>query len=88
MAYQEKNRWSLGHNLLSGITLSQWWRVLVENKFSVDFYYLHRVIFLSCLAVNNSISYLFERLLYDRKLRDLKENESPLFAIVKTNPMR
>jgi len=81
LKYTEKHKWSIGHNLLSGVTLVQWLKILKENRYSIDFKYIHRVLFLSLLAANNSVMGLVEKLVFGSRINNSKMNESPLFIL-------
>ena len=49
-----KNRWSVMHNYLAGITTGGWRRLLAENGYAIDPVYWHRAAFISLTSVMNS----------------------------------
>jgi len=81
LKYTDKHQWSISHNLLSGVTLKQWLKVLRENRYSIDFKYIHRVLFLSVIAINNSLTGLVEKWVFGARVNKVQMNESPLFIL-------
>lgn len=76
-----KYQWRISHNLLSGLTLRQWLKILRENHYSIDFRYIHRVLFLSVISIHNSLMGLVEKLVFGSRIKKVKMNESPLFIL-------
>ncbi len=76
-----KHRWSIGNNYLGGITSGDWWSLLRENKFSVDWPYYHRAAFISLTSVMNSWYRRKERRLYQSEIERVEIEEPPLFIL-------
>ncbi len=75
-----KNRWSLGHNYLAGITAGDWMRLLRENRFSVDGAYWHRAAFITLSSMMNSIHRVREQRRFDSLVAGT-EVAPPLFIL-------
>jgi hypothetical protein len=54
MARPIKHRWSVAHNFLSGMTVSDWSQLLRDNRGAIDPIYWHRAAFISLLSVLKS----------------------------------
>lgn len=76
-----KHRWSLGHNHLAGITLGKWVRLLSQTRGDIDLAYLHRVLFISLMSVNNSLWAGVERLRFGKRLAGTDVEEPPVFVL-------
>lgn len=81
MARSIPRRWSLDHNPLSGLTLGQWWKLLRENHFDIDFAYAHRAAFLTALSAFNSLCAAVERIRYGRAIGDTRVRNDPIFIL-------
>ena len=81
MSYPLKHRWSIGHNFLAGITAGDWWRLLRENRFSVDAAYWHRAAFISLVSFMNSWYRRKEKRLYDAAIDQVQITHPPLFIL-------
>jgi omega-hydroxy-beta-dihydromenaquinone-9 sulfotransferase len=69
-----------GPNLLSGITVRDWLRLLRENRFALDPRCLARAASISACAATNSVVKRYERLRYGRRLDEV-EVLPPLFVL-------
>jgi hypothetical protein len=76
-----KNRWSLSHNYLAGITAGDWLRLLKENRFAVDPAYWHRAAFVSVLSVLNSGYRRKEERRYGEAVAKAELAGPPLFVL-------
>ena len=76
-----KHRWSISHNFLAGITAGDWWRLLRQNRFSVDRVYWHRAVFVSILSLFNSVYRKKEQRLYSRAIANVQITKPPVFIL-------
>lgn len=81
MSNYMKHRWSVGHNLLSGITLPAWLHLLRENQYNVDGAYAHRAAFLTTLAIGNSFWAGIEDARFGERIRNARLDAAPLFVL-------
>jgi omega-hydroxy-beta-dihydromenaquinone-9 sulfotransferase len=81
MADSLKNRWSIGHNYLAGITLGNWWRLLCENRFDVSPAYWHRAAFITLASAINSCCAWAEQFRFGDLVERTKINRPPLFIL-------
>lgn len=80
MAQELRHRWSIEHNLLSGITFGRWLSVLRDNHFAVDATYLHRALFLTGVSIFNSACACVERIRYEKRIREATPAQ-PVFIL-------
>jgi len=76
-----KQRWSLGHNYLAGITHGAWWRLLADNRFQVSPAYWHRAAFITLTSLVNSGCALAERLCFGSSIANARLARPPLFIL-------
>ena len=76
-----KHRWSVGNNCLAGITAGDWWRLLRQQRFSIDAVYWHRAAFISAASVLNSIFAAVESLRYGAAIEQVAVTYPPLFIL-------
>ncbi|HVT29861.1 MAG TPA: sulfotransferase [Lacipirellulaceae bacterium] len=69
-----------GTNMMSGVTLADWLRILRDNHFAIDPPYLPRAALISLSSVSNSLIAAVERLRYGPAIQKTKI-ESPLFVL-------
>jgi len=81
MADKLKHRWSIGNNYLAGITATDWWNLLRDNKFSVDPAYWHRAAVVSILSVFNSVQHWREERRWHDIIESTQVTEAPLFIL-------
>ena len=60
LKFHSKHVFSCRNNILSGITFSQWWRILLIYHPYIELKYLFRVLFITVLSIFNSIVASFE----------------------------
>jgi hypothetical protein len=70
----------LGPGALCGITLQDWLKLLIQNRFRVDLPYLFRAGFITTASVQNSLCKLWEDWRYSRAIA-ATEPEPPLFVL-------
>src|SRR6266496_1181588 len=80
MSSQEKLAVTMSPGTLSGITLSDWLRLLADNRFAVDWPYWLRAGAITWCSVQNSLFAWCERLRYDRSIRAVQPSP-PLFIL-------
>lgn len=80
MGSELRNRWSIEHNLLSGITFSRWWSILRANDVAVDGAYLHRAVFLTGMSAFNSACAWVEDLRCKKSIEEASPAQPPLFS--------
>jgi hypothetical protein len=76
-----KNRWSLSHNYLAGITAGDWWRLLCANQFAVDPAYWHRATFITLASLINSYYRRREKRKYGSDIERVRITQPPLFIL-------
>jgi hypothetical protein len=76
-----KNRWSVSHNYLAGVTARGWWRLLKENDFRIAPAYWHRALFVTLVSFINSWFANKEERLYGKKVRATAISQPPLFVL-------
>ena len=80
MGWREAVLTTIGPGAFSGITLSDWLRVLRENRFSIDWPYWGRAAAITSGSVCNSVLCWWENLRFARRIRAAKV-EPPLFIL-------
>jgi len=75
-----KNRWSVSHNPLVGLTLGRWLQLLRDNRFAISPAYWHRAAFLTGIAAINSFYARKERC-YDEGISATEIKVQPLFIL-------
>lgn len=75
-----KHQWSIKNNYLAGITAGDWWRLLDENRFSIDPAYYHRAAFVTLASLMNSMARRKEEQLY-RDAVAATEVQPPVFIL-------
>ena len=68
-------------NLITGIELGKWLRVLKNNDFQVGAEYLHRAAFISALSIPSSVFARLEDAIYGRRLAEMDVDPDPLFIV-------
>jgi omega-hydroxy-beta-dihydromenaquinone-9 sulfotransferase len=76
-----KNRWSLGHNYMTGVTFGVWLRLLRQNRFRLSPAYWHRVVVITVASLANSAVALWETLRYGRAIEAVQITRPPLFIL-------
>jgi hypothetical protein len=76
-----KHRWSVAHNLLGGVTLGMWLRLVRENRFQLDPAYWHRSALISAVSPFNSVWHLLDRWRFARDVDRARLPEDPLFIL-------
>src|SRR5688500_17337527 len=71
---------NVGTNMLSGITLGNWLRVLRDNRFSIDARFWPRAALITLSSVPNSFVALAEQLLFGPAIGNA-EVQPPLFIL-------
>lgn len=80
LPWRERLLIACGPGVLAGITLTDWLKLLRENRFSVDWAYLPRAIATTFAAANNSVFAWYEKWQYGRRWKDLPV-PPPLFVL-------
>jgi omega-hydroxy-beta-dihydromenaquinone-9 sulfotransferase len=73
--------WRFWHNVLSGISLPEWRRLLRENRYAVDPVYAHRAAYVTMMAVLNTVAGRKEERLYGAAIEETRVTEPPLFVL-------
>lgn len=81
MSQPLKNRWSIGHNYLTGITFGNWCKLLADNGFRVSPAYLHRALAITVASLPNSVFAGVEQLRFGAAIAQTPRPEAPLFII-------
>ena len=86
-AITPKHQTSVKNNILSGITLSCWLRLLIRHGGDIEWLtYWPRICFLSFMSILNSTVGCVEWLLYSRAWRATPLPKAPVFILVGTPP--
>jgi hypothetical protein len=64
-----------------GYNLASWVRLLVRNRFAVDFSRLHIALIVSVTSIHHSALGLLERLIYGRRIARTQVHPSPIFVL-------
>jgi len=75
-----QKRWSTDQ-LITGIELQDWLKLLGRNRYKVDPTYLHRAAFVGGLAMGTSLLGRLEDARYGRKLANIDIDPEPLFVL-------
>jgi hypothetical protein len=75
-----KNRWSIGHNPMTGVTFGKWMQVLREVGFDVDAVYWHRVAFITIASLNNSVWAAADKMRFGKRIAQT-EIKPPIFVL-------
>jgi hypothetical protein len=75
-----KNRWSQ-EQLITGINLSQWNKLLSRNDYSVSPEYYHRLAWITGLSAASSALAQIEKARFSEKLEQMEINPTPLFIL-------
>lgn len=75
-----EDRWSQ-EQLITGIRLSQWRKILERNKYAVTPEYLHRAAWITGLAIPSSILARIEESRYGRQIAEMDIQPTPLFVL-------
>jgi hypothetical protein len=81
MSVALKNRWSLSHNYLAGITAGAWWRLLRANRFGVDPAYWHRAAFITLTSFVNSYYRRREKHRFATEIEHVQITKPPVFIL-------
>ncbi|MDN5567265.1 MAG: sulfotransferase [Paracoccus sp. (in: a-proteobacteria)] len=76
-----KNRWSVSHNYLTGITFGQWCRLLADNGFRVSPAYWHRAAVITLASLSNSAFAAIEGWRFDDAVARAPTPRAPLFIL-------
>lgn len=80
--YTMKWRWSVKLNFMSGVTLLPWLRLLWEHAADIDWLvYPHRVLFLTVMAIVNTLLALPDWLFFSRAVARQPLHPSPVFVL-------
>ncbi len=80
MSVNVQKRWSTDQ-LITGIELQDWLKLLGDNRFRVDPTYIHRAAFVGGLALGSSIASRIEDMRFGRKLASVEIGPEPLFVL-------
>ena len=75
-----KKRWSMDQ-LITGIELPEWMRVLKSNDYKVDAGYAHRAAWISAFSLPTTALGAFEDARYGRQLAAMEIDPTPLFVL-------
>lgn len=77
-----KHKWSLKNNLISGITLPAWLKMLYRHGWSIDLYmYWHRVLFITFMSFINWILAAIENYFFAEKIASQTIHSEPVFIL-------
>jgi hypothetical protein len=77
---QLENRWSL-EQLITGIELPGWLRILHRNRWNVSLAYAHRLAWIAGLGICTGVLGTIERLMYNRAIRATPLDPPPLIIL-------
>ena len=80
MAAIVRQRWSTDQ-LIAGIGVEDWWRMLRRNRFRVDGTYLHRAAWVSGLSIGASVLGQIESALYGARIAQTPIDPAPIFVL-------
>jgi len=80
MNVEVQKRWSTDQ-LITGIELQDWLKLLGRNRYRVDPTYLHRAAFIGGMSLGTSVMGRIEDARYGRKLANTEIDPEPLFVI-------
>jgi len=75
-----ENRWSL-EQLITGIELPGWLKLLHRNRWNVSLAYAHRLAWIAGLGLTTGVLGTIERLMYDRAIRATPLDPPPLLIL-------
>ncbi len=76
-----KHQWSTSNNFLTGLTADAWWKLLKQNRFSVDPPYWHRAALISVMSVLNSWYRNREENRFATEIEATEISEAPVFIL-------
>ena len=80
--FTPKHEWSFQNNAICGITLGAWLETLSQRWRHIDWrLYWQRVLFITLIAIFNSLLAIVESVLYGRTIERQKLNTRPLFVL-------
>ena len=80
--FTPKHEWSFRNNAICGITLSAWLEVLWRRRQHVEWSrYWQRVVFISAIALFNSLLAVVEYVIYGRAIARQRVHTRPLFIL-------
>ena len=80
ITYNKKDYLNIGEQPLSGTTLINWIKILSENKFSIDWRFIPKALYVSIMIIILAPFRYYERLKFDKKIKNIKI-KSPIFII-------
>jgi len=80
MRFKERLFSMLSPELLTGVSVSVWFRILRENKFSVDSPFLLKALVTTLFSLRNSLAGSIENAIWSERIRHTKV-DSPLFVV-------
>ncbi len=80
MSVDVEKRWSTDQ-LITGIEINDWLKLLSKNQWKVDPVYAHRVAWVSAFSVASTAAGRFEDARYGRELASMEINPEPLFLL-------
>ena len=80
-AQNQKKGTSLAMDSLVGIVWSDWWRLLVQNRFVIDPRYWHKAVYLTIRSAYNSKLRRTEERLFGEQIRDTNVAAPPVFVL-------
>lgn len=81
MNHPLKNRWSIAHNYLTGITFGKWCKLLAQNRFRISPVYLHRAVVITLASLSNSVFACIETIRFGRQIAQTEITQPPLFVL-------
>ncbi|MEF8848632.1 MAG: sulfotransferase [Candidatus Thermoplasmatota archaeon] len=80
LKYQKKHYLQLGEQPLSGSTLKNWIKLLIDNKFKIDWQFIPKSIYVTAMIIALSPFRYLERKKFDEKIKE-KKDIKPIFII-------
>ncbi|HFE52013.1 MAG TPA: hypothetical protein ENK07_01105, partial [Bacteroidetes bacterium] len=80
-ADNEEKGTSLAMDSLVGIVWSDWWRLLVQNRFVIDPRYWHKAAYLTIRSAYNSQLRRTEERLFGEQIRETSVAAPPVFVL-------
>ena len=77
---QVENRWST-EQLITGIEIPEWLKLLAKNRFKVDPVYLHRAAWITGWSLPATLFGRLEDAIYGKKLATMEVDPTPLFLL-------